>query len=89
MNTVEKHCKKYAAIHDVFKSESVSGVIIGGSYIQAVLMYEDREQCQPLYVKNDLEAKEAASSLLLKIINDSGKAFNSIYPNDSWWVKII
>jgi hypothetical protein len=76
-------------IHDVFKDEDVSGVIVGGDFVCAKLCYEGRQQGRQIYADDVAEALGEAVNLKKELINDLGRDLaKEIYPCDDSW-KIV
>jgi hypothetical protein len=78
-----------ANIHDVFKEEDVSGVIVGGDFICAKLCYEGRQQGGQIYANDVAGALDSAINLKKELIADLGRDLaKEIYPSDESW-KIV
>ena len=75
-----------ANIHDVFKEDDVSGVIVGGNFICAKLCYESRQQGSQIYADDVAGALGKAANLKKELIADLGSDLaKEIYPSDESW----
>ena len=75
-----------ANIHDVFKTDDVNGVIIGGDYIAAKLCYDGRQQGRIIYANSPEQAKNLAIEIKVEFRQDLGDTlFKEIYPDDLKW----
>lgn len=75
-----------ANIHDVFKTDDVNGVIIGGDYVAAKLCYDGRQQGNTIYADNQEQAKQLAIKLKAEFREDLGDTlFKEIYSDDFKW----
>lgn len=77
-------------IHDTFKDECVSGVIVGGDFVCAKLCYEGRQQGRQIYAESRERVKEMALFMKKELIADLGEMLaKEIYPNDSAWRVVV
>lgn len=75
-----------ANIHDVFKTDDINGVIVGGEYIAAKLCYDGRKQGNTIYADSQEQAKNLAIETKKEFRQDLGDLlFNEIYPDDLKW----
>lgn len=70
-------------------TEQVRGTIIGGDHLTGKLYYEGRPQSGNLYGRNDDELRNEATKAKQGWRDQCGDAFNTIYPNDSWELRIF
>lgn len=79
-----------ASIHDVFKDDCVSGVIVGGDFICAKLCYEGRQQGRMIYAESVERIREMALFIKKELLSDLGELLaKEVYPDSKAWKLIF
>lgn len=70
-------------------TDDVSGVIVGGDYMQGFLTYEGRKQGSDMYAVNEDALKVLANEKWNSIKKEHGQVFRDIYPSNAWMLEIV
>ena len=65
------------------------GTIVGRYMLTGILMYETRQQGSQFYAETESELMEIATALKHEKVAECGQAAQTIYPADSWSMRII
>lgn len=76
-------------IHDVFKDDDVTGIIIGGEYLLGFLTYDGRKQGRQIYAESHAALIKLAEEQKAEILKDCGIVARDIYPKDDAWRLVI
>lgn len=69
--------------------EDVNGFIVGPSYIEGQVYYQNRPQGPKLYALDEVELRGHAESAIEQMKAECGDALMYIYPDNSAWTLRI
>lgn len=69
--------------------EEVNGIIVGGEWKTGRLFYEGRPQREQFTGDTDEDLRAKADIMLRAIKDECGQAFEMIYPNSVWELRIF
>lgn len=76
-------------IHDRIREDDVSGEIVGGLYVVGALFYDGKKQSKYFYASTEESLKSQSEEFVSGKKSEFGELFKSIWPRDSWELRIF